>query len=577
MLVNQPVEKAGMIQEKKIPLILFLFLFIGLLFVGNRINNDVWFLLNHGHYVDLYGFPHTEPFTIHEGLHFIMQQWLFAWILWKVYAFAGIFGLQAFAWIGGAVLIYLDYRLMLSVSRNRQMAFLLAQLIGLFCGILFICQRPQLFSSIIFLLEILVLENIPWGKKYCFVILSVLSALLINIHAAMWPMLFVFLLPYLAEWIGQQGRLARFTARFPEPAAWKGHELLILALGMFAFAFLNPYGTEAMTYTAHSYGYKEINAIVGEMTPLALRGFSSILLLLFIGLFMFYARHRAPLRYFLFAFGTGILALSSVRSLFLFLLFGTLPLAYMLQHKHLAYKQHYTFQRLVFLLSIGLISMVVYYIHYRSDILSFIQEQKIFLVVLLSLFVLLVFLIGRFFLGAKMHQCFLHRKELLPLEIERDGVLSAILMLLLVVIPLTISCYTSSTIRQPLQRASEVLYEEALPDAVYLYTGYDEGGYLEFKGFSCYIDPRAEVFVPKVNHKKNIFSEYYTLQAGKIDYRDFLSRYDFNYLLVDENDILYYNLANDEHYECIWDASEDPSISAHDIAEKNYRIFRKVD
>lgn len=577
MLVNQPVEKAGILKDKKIPVILFLFLFVGLLFVGNRVDNDTWFLLNHGRYVDLYGFPHTEPFTMHEGLHFIMQQWLFAWILWKVYAFAGVLGLQAFAWVGGAVLIYLDYRLLLLVSGNRQMAFLMAQCIGVFCSMLFFCQRPQLVSSLLLLLEILVLENIPWGKKYCFAILSILSVLLINIHAAMWPMLFVFLLPYLAEWIGQQGRLARFTARFPEPAAWKGHELLILALGMFAFAFLNPYGTEAMTYTAHSYGYKEINAIVGEMTPLALRGFSSILLLLFIGLFMFYARHRAPLRYFLFAFGTGILALSSVRSFFLFLLFGTLPLAYMLRGKHLAYEQHYTFQKLFLSLLFGLLLMGISYKYYLAFLSSFKDDQRIYLGILLFFATLLLLSLARFILRSKRQHCFSARKELLSPEIERDGVLSAIFILFLVVLPPIISCYTSYPIQRPLQRASEVLYAEPESENICLYTGYDEGPYLEFQGFPCYLDTRAEVFIKKVNQQKDIFSEYYALQKSHIDYRDFLSRYDFNYLLVDENDILYYNLANDEHYECIWDASEDPEITSKDIAEKNYRIFRKID
>lgn len=577
MLVNQPDGKAGILKDKKIPVILFLFLFVGLLFVGNRVDNDTWFLLNHGRYVDLYGFPHTEPFTMHEGLHFIMQQWLFAWILWKVYSLAGILGLQAFAWIGGAVLIYLDYRLVLSVSRNRQMAFLLAQIIGVFCGMLFICQRPQLFSSIIFLLEILVLENIPWGKKYCFAILSILSVLLINIHAAMWPMLFVFLLPYLAEWIGQQGRLARFTARFPEPAAWKGHELLILALGMFAFAFLNPYGTEAMTYTAHSYGYKEINAIVGEMTPLALRGFSSILLLLFIGLFMFYARHRAPLRYFLFAFGTGILALSAIRGVFLFLLFGTLPLAYMLRNKHLMYRQNYTFQKLSSLLLTGLFLLGISYYQYRSALRSFQDETKLYLWILLFLAALLLVFLARFLLHARKQHCFSHAKERLPLDIERDGVLSAVLILVLIVFPPLLCGYTHSALPQPLQRAAEVLQAEAPAASVCLYTGYDTGPYLEFRGFPCYLDTRAEVFIQNVNQKKNILSEYYALQRGHIDYREFLSRYAFPYLLVDDNDILYYYLPNDGNYECIWDASEDPSISAPDIAEKNYRIFRKID
>ena len=33
-------------------------MFLGVIFVGNSINNDVWFLLNSGRYVETYGIPH---------------------------------------------------------------------------------------------------------------------------------------------------------------------------------------------------------------------------------------------------------------------------------------------------------------------------------------------------------------------------------------------------------------------------------------------------------------------------------------------------------------------------------------
>ena len=33
-------------------------------------DNDIWFLFNNGKYVLNYGIPHTDPFTIHIGLHY---------------------------------------------------------------------------------------------------------------------------------------------------------------------------------------------------------------------------------------------------------------------------------------------------------------------------------------------------------------------------------------------------------------------------------------------------------------------------------------------------------------------------
>ena len=108
---------------------------LGLVFVllmlnfGNGVNSDAWFLLNHGRYVASFGIPHVEPFTLHEGFHFVMQQWLFAWLLWQIYAHAGSWGLVAFSWAAGAAILFAYCRLQILVSAgNRKLACLLTGL-----------------------------------------------------------------------------------------------------------------------------------------------------------------------------------------------------------------------------------------------------------------------------------------------------------------------------------------------------------------------------------------------------------------------------------------------------------------
>ena len=49
-----------------------------LILLTRNLDNDIWFLLTHGRYVMEHGFPMIEPFTIHEGFKFVMQQWLSA-------------------------------------------------------------------------------------------------------------------------------------------------------------------------------------------------------------------------------------------------------------------------------------------------------------------------------------------------------------------------------------------------------------------------------------------------------------------------------------------------------------------
>ena len=86
MLVNYHPSKKMLFLYFNIPLILVLFWRVEY--------NDIWFLLNHGKYVLNNGFPSIEPFTIHEGLDFVMQQHLAATIFYEVYHWLGGFGLS---------------------------------------------------------------------------------------------------------------------------------------------------------------------------------------------------------------------------------------------------------------------------------------------------------------------------------------------------------------------------------------------------------------------------------------------------------------------------------------------------
>jgi hypothetical protein len=107
------------------------------------------------------------------------------------------------------------------------------------------------------------------------------------------------------------------------------------------------------------------------------------------------------------------------------------------------------------------------------------------------------------------------------------------------------------------------LSAHADPATTVLYTSYDVGGYAEYMGFNCYIDPRAEVFVENNNGKSDIMLEYYMLQEGSLFYKDFLQRYRFTYFLVSDTDILYVCLSNDEDYQMVYE-------------NDGYRVFQQL-
>ena len=66
------------------------------------------------------------------------------------------------------------------------------------------------------------------------------------------------------------------------------------------------------------------------------------------------------------------------------------------------------------------------------------------------------------------------------------------------------------------------------------------GPYLEYVGIKSYIDTRAELFLLKMNHKKDISNEYLAVTSGKIQLDDFIKNYHFTHLIFYDNDINYY-------------------------------------
>ena len=98
-----------------------------------------------------------------------------------------------------------------------------------------------------------------------------------------------------------------------------------------------------------------------------------------------------------------------------------------------------------------------------------------------------------------------------------------------------------------------------------LYTSFSDGSYAVYKGIKCSMDPRAEVFLKKNNHKFDIYKEYYDLQMGIIDYNEYLKKYNFTHLLINKKDYLYNKL-------------EKNSYNYIAIKEyKNYKIYIRKD
>lgn len=309
-------------------LLLILLLFLPCLFIHTDLDNDIWFLLNSGRYVLQHGIPTIEPFTLHENMRFMMQQWLSGVIFLGVYTKLGAAGLLALVFLVFVCIVAVTHRLARFISGGNPVSAWIAAFCTSALLAVFMITRPLIFTLLVLIVELYLLERFIAARKAAFLIpLPFLSALLINLHAAMWPMQFVLLLPYFIDSFRFQIGVIRGQG-YPKKA------LFPAAGAMFAAGFLNPYGWSAMTYLFRSYGYFEINQ-VNEMLPANINDMLGKVifgtLFLVAAIYLFYRKGKTRLRYALLTAGTAVLALSSTRSFPLLVLCAFFPLAYYLK------------------------------------------------------------------------------------------------------------------------------------------------------------------------------------------------------------------------------------------------------
>jgi len=234
--------------------------FIFPLFLVTKINvgkeSDIWFLLSYGKKIVTSGFPKYDFLSMHENFSFVMQQWLSALSFYQVYKLLGGVGLFLLVFIINAVIIFLLYKLCMLLSDNKVFSSVVTTcIIDILLQSFFIIPRPQIYSLLLFIVTVYILELYLKKNSKSIYLLPLVSLLLINFHASMWLCLFILTMPFIFE----------FTLLFIKKKDKRIVKLLLMVLLSFLVGFLNPYGIKNMLYSLTSYGVDVINSEVIEM------------------------------------------------------------------------------------------------------------------------------------------------------------------------------------------------------------------------------------------------------------------------------------------------------------------------
>ena len=63
------------------------------------------------------------------------------------------------------------------------------------------------------------------------------------------------------------------------------------------------------------------------------------------------------------------------------------------------------------------------------------------------------------------------------------------------------------------------------------------------------------MFLKSNNKKEDVFLEYINLLINKLDIDEFLKKYNFDYLVVQDEETLYKHLIRDKSYELVYDSN----------------------
>lgn len=284
---------------------------------------DIFYLIPQGKYILNNGIYHIDPFSIHNGLHVVVQNYMSSCLFYLIFKVFSWNGFVIYTIICNALICYLIYKICLLISSNNKSLSIIIMVINDILLYYFLVPRPQLLSYInlllvIYLLELYVHKN---NKKYLYFI-PLISILQINIHASLWIMIFLFMLPYIVEGIFKKYNIKPILFIF----------LISLVCGL-----INPYGFENITFIFGSFHNKYMTSLIPELYKTwfnTLWGTIFLIILIINSLiYIIFVNKKVKIRYLCLYLGTMILGLSSLKGFSNYLLCSIFPFAYYFRNK----------------------------------------------------------------------------------------------------------------------------------------------------------------------------------------------------------------------------------------------------
>lgn len=189
-------------ENKKLYIVLtILIIIVTAVCVRREMQNDTFFTIATGNYMLENGYDNLDHLTWHGNLQFYKLRWAFDLTIATIYNAFNFIGIYVFIVIIACITMVSLFNILIKQKNNIILSFILTIFSAILLNHLWaFTGRGQIISYLLLLWEIYFIEKlIKTNKKKYYLVLFLISVLIVNFHASVWQMSVILLLPYIAE------------------------------------------------------------------------------------------------------------------------------------------------------------------------------------------------------------------------------------------------------------------------------------------------------------------------------------------------------------------------------------------
>ena len=479
-------------KNKKLYIVFSMLLIVIILMtVTKEMQNDTFFTIATGEHILQEGYDNVDHLTWHENLGFYKLRWAFDVAIAFIYNTFGFAGIYAFVVIIASLTVLSLFNILLKQKNNIVLSFI-ATVISmlLMTSNWSFTARGQIISYLLLLLEIYFIEKmISTKQKRYYIIFLVISALIVNFHASVWYMTIILVLPYLAEAIMHKIMKNKNLEKSKIILEPISIKMLIIAI---LCLVLGSFISPIGTYT-YTYMFK----VIGGISSTFISELQQTDIISSIGMILG-----------LIVIDILMLATKSKMKLSDILLFFGLYFMAILARRNQA-----------FLYLIGTIPVV----RLITNFFDTYDTENIL---------------------EKVNNFF-----------SKNWVLGC--TTIVIVIGLSSNMVTrirEKYVNEKKYPVEAVNFIKENLDYINLriYNSFNYGSYLELSGIPAFVDSRSEIFTEEFNNV-TILKDWLETSRGNVNYNDTFAKYEIDYAIVEDKEIINTYISADENYEKVFD------------------------